>query len=114
MDTSKPAKQPLKRRRCPNCNKVFQPTRRWARFHSDKCRKEFHRYGAGYYPIKAALEKAIEEKYAGLEKQIRVELKQLRAEIDALRDQFEKHHHNTEDESTGRTTGPIVGGMSLS
>ncbi len=79
---------------------------------NDKCRKEFHRYGAGYAPIKAGLMKSIEEKYAGLDKRNRVELKELRAQIEELRGQFIKHNHEydraaTDDFWTSSTGGPL-------
>lgn len=66
MTTPHSAKQPSKRRRCDNCNTLFRPGRIWAKFCSEKCRKEFHRYGSSYGPLKTGLHKAIDKKYAEL------------------------------------------------
>jgi hypothetical protein len=33
------------RLRCRNCQKKFTPSRDWQEFHSDECRKQFHRNG---------------------------------------------------------------------
>jgi hypothetical protein len=49
------------RRRCDNCGKLFPRTRTDKKFCDDNCRKEFHRHGAAYGPIKQALEKLIEK-----------------------------------------------------
>lgn len=98
----------FKRRRCENCNALYQPTRedqRFCRKDGDNCRKEFHRYGSSYGPLKTGLHKAIDKKVIDLEKTLkvrcallldggvdrqRVELGKLRLQIDALRGQIEE------------------------
>jgi hypothetical protein len=97
-----------KRRRCLADNKLFYPKLQKQRFCSDACRKEFHRYGESYGPIKMGLERAVEKKYGELAKaskarmdflhqfcgnlltdvkKLIVEGKELRSQIDALRGQ---------------------------
>lgn len=49
--------KPLRRRRCDNCFGIFQPTKKWARFCKDQCRKEFHQHGSAFGPLKTRLEK---------------------------------------------------------
>ena len=66
MPAKNPAKQ--KRKRCENCNKLFEPKKPWSKFCKDECRKEFHRYGSSYGPLKTGLHKAIDKKYAELAK----------------------------------------------
>ena len=64
-------KKTFKRRRCENCNRLYTPIREDQRFcqhDGDNCRKEFHRYGSSYGPLKTGLHKAIEKKYADLAK----------------------------------------------
>jgi hypothetical protein len=50
------------RKRCDNCGDLFPRTRTDRKFCSENCRKEFHRYGAAYGPIKQALEKLIDKR----------------------------------------------------
>lgn len=45
MDRVKSTPRSLKKKRCKNCDKVFQPTREWQEFCEDSCRKEFWRHG---------------------------------------------------------------------
>lgn len=120
----------FKRRRCENCNALYQPTRedqRFCRKDGDNCRKEFHRYGSSYGPLKTGLHKAIDKKYAELEKAVgnkvrglvadivqkvgqhiedtyrseqerqRVELAKALAQIDVLRGQIQDHTHDVNE-----------------
>jgi hypothetical protein len=41
---------------------LFPRTRKDRKFCKEECRKEFHRFGSGYGPIKQALEKLIEKR----------------------------------------------------
>lgn len=52
-------KQKLEPRRCANDNRKFQPKLKIQKFCSDQCRKQFHRYGSSYGPLKTGLEKII-------------------------------------------------------
>lgn len=61
----------LERRKCLNDNRLFLPKLQRQRFCSDSCRKEFHRYGANYGPIKMGLERALGKKYELLEKELK-------------------------------------------
>ena len=106
MPTTKTAKG--ERKRCLNCNKLFVPRPNLgdrAKFCKKECCDEFHRHGSAFGPMKAGLYKAIEKKYAELDKEVTVrlkavvvrnqldlsalavELKELRAQVDALRGQ---------------------------
>ncbi len=135
MPANKPAKQ--KRKRCENCNKLFEPKKPWSKFCKDECRKEFHRYGSSYGPLKTGLHKAIDKKYAELrrdffremkdqsrridrlEKMIEadpnrtaVEVAELRTEFDLWRGQYENHTHeydraNESDWYTANTGQPL-------
>lgn len=66
----------LPAKRCTNCPKIFRPKRIEQRFCCDNCRKEFHRYGAAYGPLKDKLEKLvaelIETKYHALDQRLRM------------------------------------------
>ena len=69
MPTPQSAK--LRRKRCLNCNKYFVPrpnVGRRARFCKKECCDEFHRHGSAFGPMKQGLYKAIDKKYAALEK----------------------------------------------
>jgi len=81
-------KKTFKRRRCENCNRLYAPIREDQRFcqhDGDNCRKEFHRYGSSYGPLKTGLHKAIDKKYDALEASIiRGWLKPLQSEIKRL------------------------------
>jgi hypothetical protein len=55
------AKEALKRRRCKNCDKLFDVTRPNRIFCSDTCRDEYHRYGSAFGPMKAYLTLLIEK-----------------------------------------------------
>ena len=69
MPTAKSAKQ--KRKRCQNCNKLFVPARNVPdqKFCKDACRREFWTHGSAFGPMKAGLYRAIDKKYAALEKE---------------------------------------------
>lgn len=77
--------EPLHRRRCDNCPKFFQQQRRWQRFCSPQCRKEFHYYGSSYGKLKETTEhlvhKAVREQ---LPAAVREELAKLWKAIDEL------------------------------
>jgi hypothetical protein len=82
QSTPRAVKNPMKRRRCQNCNKLYTPTRDDQKFcrelpDKDKCRKEFYRYGSSYGPLKTGLEKAIQRKYGLLVLDVEIELKRL-------------------------------------
>ena len=82
MIDTKPLKKTFKRRRCQNCHNLYMPTREDQKFcrtlpDRDKCRKEFYRYGSSYGPLKTGLERAIEKKYAALEKEMSARFKAL-------------------------------------
>lgn len=66
----------LPRRRCDNCPHFFRPKQAKQRFCSNKCRMEFHRYGAAYGPLKDKLENLVEElietKYHALDQRLRM------------------------------------------
>ena len=79
MPAKNPAKQ--KRKRCENCNKLFEPKKLWAKFCKDECRKEFHRYGSSYGPLKTGLHKAIDKQCAALIKKHRAEVVELAEEV---------------------------------
>jgi len=68
--------KPTKRARCENCHALYHPNPRRPKqkFCSENCRKEFHRYGSSYGPLKTGLHKAIDKKYAELEKFTRAAL----------------------------------------
>lgn len=108
----KDASKLRRRRRCDNCNKLYQPRRDDQKFcrdneDPDKCRKEFYRYGSSYGPLKTGLHKAIEKKYSellrvmesGLKKQseryrvrvsqLEIECKNLTFQMSAVREQIE-------------------------
>lgn len=48
--------------RCQNCPKFFRQTRKWQKFHSQKCRRQFHENGTAYGTLKQKLEKQIEQR----------------------------------------------------
>ena len=75
--TGKQAK--LRRRRCDNCNALFQPTSSYPvqRFCQKACRFEFHKHGSAFGPLKIKLEKLTL-------KTVREETAKLRAELKAL------------------------------
>lgn len=77
----RPILKTFKRRRCQNCNKLFQPIRADQKFDSASCRKEFHRYGSSYGPLKTGLHSAIDKKYAALEKAFKQQLKDANLEL---------------------------------
>jgi hypothetical protein len=63
----------FRQRRCGNCNILYQPVRNNQKFctkNKGQCRKEFHRYGSSYGPLKTGLEKTIDKKYAALRSEI--------------------------------------------
>ncbi len=105
MPTAKPGK--LRRRRCLNDNKLFQPKLSNHKFCCDPCRKEFHRHGSSFGPIKAGLYSAIDKKYAALEASIKLRFREahnrmeiLQGQIDMLgrllkelRENYEGHQH---------------------
>lgn len=98
MTTNKTPKR--KRIHCHNCNKLFVPQKPWAKFCKENCRKEFHRYGSSYGPLKTGLERAIEKKYAALKKDFFAEIKdqsrridRVERMIDPLRQEYERHTH---------------------
>jgi len=72
VDRSKnpPVIKVFKRRRCRNCNALFMPAREDQVFCKETkekhCRKDFHRYGASYGPLRSGLHRAIDKKYAEL------------------------------------------------
>jgi hypothetical protein len=78
-----------KRRRCLSDNKLFYPKLQKQRFCSDACRKEFHRYGESYGPIKMGLERALEKKSADLEKQLKQDVRAIKDQMCVLREQIE-------------------------
>lgn len=63
-------KSKMKRRRCLNDHKLFQPKLRNQKFCCDPCRKEFHRYGSSYGPLRTGLHRAIDQKYSSLKKDL--------------------------------------------
>lgn len=77
----RPILKTFKRRRCQNCNKLFQPIRADQKFDSASCRKEFHRYGSSYGPLKTGLHSAIDKKYVALEKAFKQQLKDANLEL---------------------------------
>ena len=98
MRDTKPALRPqeaplekkiFKRRRCQNCNKLYMPSREDQKFcrdlpDPDKCRKEYYRYGSSYGSLKTGLHKAIDKKYAELEKQMRGTIRTFALSIQVL------------------------------
>jgi hypothetical protein len=73
-NASEQAAPELRRRRCDNCPKFFQQTKVDHRFCTVKCRREFHRNGAGFGKLKDALPKWIAKEVA---KQLAAVLAQL-------------------------------------
>jgi len=75
--------KPTKRARCENCHALYRPNPRRPKqkFCSDNCRKEFHRYGSSYGPLKTGLHKAIDKKYADLAKDSERRYKAFMSEI---------------------------------
>jgi hypothetical protein len=68
----------FRQRRCGNCNVLYQPVRKNQKFctkNKGQCRKEFHRYGSSYGPLKTGLEKTIDKKCAGLRAQVAEQLR---------------------------------------
>lgn len=49
----------LRRRRCRNCDVLFQPSQETHWFHTDQCRYEFHKHGSAFGPLKIKLEKLV-------------------------------------------------------
>ena len=105
-----------KRARCENCHALYRrnPQRPKQKFCCETCRKEFHRYGSSYGPLKTGLHKAIDKKYAALRKELigemslirlrdthreselkrlAVEVAELRAKMVTARGQFDDHTH---------------------
>jgi hypothetical protein len=111
--TARPTpKWKLKRRRCLTDNKLFHPKLQRQRFCSDACRKEFHRYGESYGPIKMGLEKALQRKYVELRREFFSEIKDQSRRIDrlekmiesepnSLREEFERHTHELYTDGSG-------------
>ncbi len=90
----------LKKRRCKNCNELFQPVKEHQLFDCENCRKEFHRYGAAYGPLRTGLERAIEKKYVALDKAIQQRLRAVvnliltdSNRLEALEGLFRAHRH---------------------
>ena len=54
----------LKRLRCLNCPKVFTQSKPWQKFHSDKCRREFHRNEGAFGTLKEKFPKWIAKEVA--------------------------------------------------
>jgi hypothetical protein len=71
VPTAKSAKP--RRKRCLNDNKFFVPKPNVPdqKFCCDPCRKEFHRHGSAFGPMKLGLYSAIDKKYAALERMLR-------------------------------------------
>ena len=104
-------KQKLPPRRCLNDNRPFQPKLTIQKFCTDACRKQFHRYGSSYGPLKTGLEKAIDQRCEGIAQnvefqikaaiaeynqykriqQLEIEVKNLRFNLEGLRELVEKH-----------------------
>ena len=86
----------LEPRRCLNDHQPFQPKIRKQKFCSDACRKEFHRYGSSYGPLKTGLEKVIRDQFDRLKgdmdglvskqekRQMEIEIKTLRFNMNGL------------------------------
>jgi hypothetical protein len=70
----------LPRRRCNNCGKSYKPSRPEHIFHSELCRKQYHKHGGAYIKLKALLEKMVQW-----------ELDQMRSTIaEIVRDEYRK------------------------
>lgn len=54
----------LKRVRCLNCPKFFTQSKPWQKFHSDKCRREFHRNEGAFGTLKEKFPKWIAKEVA--------------------------------------------------
>jgi hypothetical protein len=76
----KPSKK-LRRRRCNNCGTLYPLTKPTRKFCSEQCRKEFHQYGAAYGPLKAKLEKLIEQSSRDREARLTRMIDQLRTDL---------------------------------
>lgn len=62
-----------KTRRCDNCGDLYIARRQDQRFcthNNGACRKQFHKFGAAFGPLKDGLERAIEMKYAELRREV--------------------------------------------
>jgi hypothetical protein len=60
-------------RRCDNCGDIFLKMRKDQRFctkNNGACRKQFHKFGAAYGPLKSGLESALQKKYEDLSREI--------------------------------------------
>lgn len=52
-DLPQPAPRSPKRRRCIcGCRRLFKPVKPWQKFYEDQCRKQYHRYGPSFGPLK--------------------------------------------------------------
>lgn len=95
--TARATPKKRKRRRCENCNRLYQPIRDDQRFCRDRdpedpnvCRKEFWRYGSSYGPLKAGLEKAITKKVADFEASTMAQIRLVKAALSLLDGDFKK------------------------
>lgn len=79
-----PAPVKLKRKRCLNCGRLFPLTKESRKFCKDECRKEFHRYGAAYGPLRQGLEKLIERTTREQYRELKQSVQQLSKRIDRL------------------------------
>lgn len=76
---------------CHNCNKLTPKNRPNKKFCSEKCKTEYHGYGAAFGPLKAKLEKLIEQtaKEQGKKEAERIKaeiLASVEKKLEALRD----------------------------
>lgn len=72
--------QQFPRKRCKNCPKMFPKTRPNREFCSPACKKEFHRHGSAFGPLKETLQNLVKGW-----------LKEFRAEIEGRLDRLEKN-----------------------
>lgn len=95
VPTAKSAK--LRRKRCLNDNKLFTPKPNVPdqKFCCDPCRKEFHRHGSAFGPMKAGLYKAIDKKVAGIERDMRRELRLTNVALSLLNGAFKRWREQT-------------------
>jgi hypothetical protein len=78
-----------RRKRCLNCNKYFVPRPNVgarAKFCTKDCCDEFHRHGSAFGPMKTGLYRAIDKKYAALEKQMSAKLRTFALAVQVLTD----------------------------
>ena len=81
-----PGSDKPRRRRCKNCGELFPKTRHNREFCSDACRKEHHRHGGAFVPLKDACEKFINIRLAG----VATELQLSREKAEQLRETAER------------------------